>query len=428
MFIYLKLEPVNEHNVRDSILGSSGSAKTEQAILAIVKMLDSEACESAMIILTELVSHREAAIVIFMSTAPKVLMKKLNARSRRAGDKAFTTTDRDPGLLPKCIASLIQEYLQFKARNDVDCPSETDLGLPALHRNGAWRLAVLLEMDGVRSIAADTMTALVQKDATNRQKLVDQQVPTLLSRLLRAAQKDLKAGPDTSLEGSLVTQIASITMALAEIDPKAFTQHLGDEKNPQGPLQQLTDIWQKQFRPREVTTPNDGAAVPGGSANIKPTSNLDPYGQQIDMVAAAVAVMLKKDDDFREAFDPSELVKLLSVRLGARFQSGTWNAIKELASHCPLDITRKPTSHAHDKLDQHDHRCWKAVESSEVVPVLTWLARHGNSQQTVFAEQCLEDLARLKIGPRSKNYSGNIFMNACRVLSSPVRDWSENDG
>lgn len=39
-------------------------------------------------------------------------------------------------------------------------------------------------------------------------------------------------------------------------------------------------------------------------------------------------------DDFREAFDPSELVKLLSVRLGARFQSGTWNAIKELASHC----------------------------------------------------------------------------------------------
>lgn len=89
---------------------------------------------------------------------------------------------------------------------------------------------------------------------------------------------------------------------------------------------------------------------------------------------------------------------------------------------------RTLSSNPHDLMFAADHRCWKAVESSEVVPVLTWLARHGNSQQTVFAEQCLEDLARLKIGPRSKNYSGNIFMNACRVLSSPVRDWSENDG
>ena len=49
---------------------------------------------------------------------------------------------------------------------------------------------------------------------------MEQGIPKSLFRFLQAAQKDLKAGRDTSLEGSLVSQIASITMALAELDPK----------------------------------------------------------------------------------------------------------------------------------------------------------------------------------------------------------------
>ena len=37
-------------------------------------------------------------------------------------------------------------------------------------------------------------------------------------------------------------------------------------------------------------------------------------------------------EKYRQAFGSPELVQRLSIRLGARFQSGTWAAIKALAT------------------------------------------------------------------------------------------------
>ncbi|KAF7972895.1 hypothetical protein HWV62_16610 [Athelia sp. TMB] len=293
----------------------AGSSTTKQALLAIVQMLKNKACDSAMLVLTEFLSNREAAIIILQSTAPGVLIGKLNA----TGKKSSANTDQS--LLPKCIATVIQAYFELVAKNDVEYSSGSDLDLPPLNSDGASHLADLVNMEEIRATAADTIAALVKKDARNSQ----------------CAQRNLMDTPDISvdMESLLVSQIASITMALAELDPEVFIQGGGDENIDEkgsrdeqdlpDPLEQLTGLWRKKLIPIVDDT------MPGDSKPIKSGSHLDPYGQQVDKVAAAVAVMLG-NEKYREAFGSLELVERLSIRLGARFQSGTWAAIKALAS------------------------------------------------------------------------------------------------
>lgn len=108
------------------------------------------------------------------------------------------------------------------------------------------------------------------------------------------------------------------------------------------PLEQLTEIWEDKLK-ADIRGKN------AGNASKEPTS-LDLCDEQIDRVADAFVVMLKSGtcisvlrkfdvdigravDDYRKDCKPSELAAVLTKRLGARSQSGTWRAIKELASH-----------------------------------------------------------------------------------------------
>ncbi|KAF7966900.1 hypothetical protein HWV62_36611 [Athelia sp. TMB] len=336
----LMRNPEKDHHVRDLVLRSNpGSSTTKQALLAIVQMLGNKACDSAMLVLTEFLSNREAAIMILQSTAPKVLMGKLNATGKRS------SANTDQSLLPKCIATVIQAYFELEAKNDAEYSSGSDLDLPPINSDGASHLADLVNIEEIRATAADTIAALVKKDARNRQILTEQgnHTSSTLFQYLQGAQRKLMDTPEISvdMESLLVSQIASITMALAELDPEDTKEHpvfiqgggdenidekgSRDEQDLPDPLKQLTGLWRKKLIPIVDDT------MAGDSKPIKSGSHLDPYGQQVDKVAAAVAVMLG-NEKYREAFGSLELVERLSIRLGARFQSGTWAAIKALAS------------------------------------------------------------------------------------------------
>ncbi|KAF7970438.1 hypothetical protein HWV62_23917 [Athelia sp. TMB] len=298
----LMKNPEKGHDVRDLVLESNpGSSKTKQALSAIVQMLGNRTCESAMIVLTELVSNREAAMIILQSTAPKVLMGKLNSIS--IGKRVSASNDE--GLLPKCIATIIQEYFDLRARNDVEYSSASDVDWPPLNDNGASHLAALINMEEIRVTAADAIAALIKKGL--RQLFVilmglGNRMSSTLLQYLQGAQSKLidSSNISPSTESLLVSQIASITMALAELEPEVFVKARGegdrdekgirDEQDLPDPLEQLTALWKTKLPPFADDT------TTGDSKPNKSGSNLDPFGQQVDKVAAAVAVMLKNGE------------------------------------------------------------------------------------------------------------------------------------
>lgn len=95
--------------------------------------------------------------MILQSTAPKVLMGKLNATGKRS------SANTDQSLLPKCIATVIQAYFELEPKNDAEYSSGSNLDLPPINSDGASHLADLVNIEEIRATAADTIAALVKK-------------------------------------------------------------------------------------------------------------------------------------------------------------------------------------------------------------------------------------------------------------------------